>query len=192
MAVRERDKNTLQFIHDMKVVTSDIVSPLFYEGNLRVAQRRLQIMAENYKDIGLKRSRDGWTDKYIYYFEKPKQVRHSLLLVEFYKNIFLMNGVKILKFLKEPTWFDGLRPDGFIAFTDTRINKNYIAFLEIQICNKPLDTQKYRKLYLSEEYKKYFPTFPVLIAITNKKVQQNEDFKIIQIKEDFSNIGGIL
>lgn len=63
--------------------------------------------------------------------------------------------------------------------------------MEVELSNKGLDINKYKKLYLSGEYKNYFPIFPLIIVVSNKRIKFNEDFKIVRVNEDMGNIGDI-
>ncbi|MBS4538234.1 hypothetical protein GOQ27_07150 [Clostridium sp. D2Q-11] len=181
--VTDRDRKVIEFIEKFNVATTNIVAELFYP-SLRVAQNRLKRLTE---DKVLKRDRDHFTNQYLYYLKKPKQLNHCLLLVEFYQKV--SKYVDIEYYDKEVT-IENLRADGLMIYRYR--SKKYIAFIEVQISNIPVDIDKYRKLYLSEKYKKYFPVFPKLIVISNKKMPDNQDFKIIKISEDLNNIQDII
>lgn len=182
MIVTDRDKRVLDFISKFRVATTDTIQELFYP-SLRVTQNRLKLMYENKL---LKRERDHFTSQYIYYLRKPKQLRHSLLLTDFYREMHKLTKIEL--FEKEFE-IENIRADGLIAYKYK--NKGYIAFVEVQIANKGLDIVKYEKLYKSKNYKKYFPVFPLVYAITNKKIPDTE-LKIIRVNEDMSNLKEIL
>jgi len=182
MIVTDRDRKVIDFLNTFKVATTDTIQELFYP-SLRVAQKRLKLMYDNKL---IKRERDHFTAQYIYYIRKPKQLRHDLLLTNFYKEMNQL--VKIEVFEKEIPIGD-IRPDGLIAYRHKK--KGFIACIEVQIANKPLDVEKYEKLYRSGRYKKYFPVFPLVYAITNKKIPDTE-LKIIRVNEDMSNLREIL
>lgn len=177
MIVTNRDKKVLAFLDEFRIATTDTIQELFYP-SLRVAQTRLKLLYDNKL---IKRDRDHFTSQYYYYIKKPKQLRHDLLLTNFYREINKLADIELFK--KEFT-VDNIRADGLIAY---KRNKRYIAFAEVQIANTPLDILKYEKLYKSNQYKKYFPTFPFIYAITDKKIPSSS-LKIIQINEDMSNI----
>lgn len=177
---QQRDMEVLKFLDKFKVATTNTIAELFFP-SLRMAQRRLSKLV----DYGeLKRHRDHFTFQYIYYNEKPKQLRHRLILTDFYREIKRL-GIEIVTFENEFAFFPDLRPDGFIAFRYER--KNYIAFIETELSNK-LNIEKYMNFYKSEEWRKVFPTFPQIIAVTNKKTPSVKELEIVKFYEDLSNI----
>ncbi|NBI05749.1 hypothetical protein [Senegalia massiliensis] len=177
--ITDRDKKVIEFIEKFNVATTNIIADLFYP-SLRVAQNRLKRL---YADKVLKRDREHFTNQYYYYIKKPKQIRHNLLLVEFYKEVNKLIDIEVFKKEFE---IEDIRPDGLMIYKYK--NKKYIAFIEVQISNTPVDIHKYRKLCLTEKYKKYFPVFPKLIFITNKSIKNIKEFEVIKIKEDSENI----
>lgn len=179
--ITSRDIQVVEFLDRFKIAKTSTIAALFYP-SLLVAQKRLKVM---YEDKQAKRARDNITSEYFYYINKPKQLRHSLLLTDFYREFNKV--VEIVDFKNEVT-IDKLRADGLVAYKKN--GKGYIAFVEVQISNTPLDLKKYQVLLKSEEYKRYFPVFPKIIAVTNKNIPGSE-LDIIQIREDLSNIRGI-
>lgn len=181
----DRDTQVLSFLEEFHVATTSTLQSLFYPST-RVSQRRLKVLTEyGY----LKRERSHIDTEYIYYLKKPKQIRHCLLRTEFLKVLHSLDNVKIIKYMCEFDKFEGLRPDAFIVI---KVNGSYmLIFLEVEISSKGLDMEKYRKLYLTEKYKEYFDTFPVVVVISNRKIRCKEEFRIVQIREDMSNIGDL-
>ncbi len=180
---RERDKKILVFLKKFKVATTDTIAELFFP-SLRMAQRRLTKLV----DYGaLNRTRDHFTFQYMYYIEKPRQMHHRLILTDFYREVTRL-GVKIVKFDNEFTFFDGIRPDGFIAYRYE--GKNYMAFVETELSNRP-NTKKYEELYDSEIWKGIFPIFPTVIWVTDQCVPKTK-LDIIQIKTDLFDIKNIV
>lgn len=183
--ITNRDYMVIEFLHKFKIASTNTISELFYP-SLRVAQNRLLQMVKH-KEI--KRDRDNFTMEYCYYIKKPKQLKHSLLLTNFYRELH-KSGCNILQFENEVTMGD-LRSDGFVIFKHKE--KTYLNFIEVQISNNKLDTEKYRTLLISGKYKDYgLPVFPRLIAITNKNVPSIDKYKLIKINEDMNNISDIL
>lgn len=176
--ITDRDKQVLEFLRKFKVATTDTIADIFYP-SLRVAQRRLKILYEN---KALKRDREHFTSQFYYYIQKPKQLRHSILLTDFYREL---NKIANIEFFESEFAIEHVRADALAAY---RIkNRGYIAFVEVQIANMPLDIEKYENLYRSELYKKYFPVFPLIIAITDKNIPKT-DLKVIQLNEKLENL----
>lgn len=182
MIVTARDIEVLNFIDKFKAARTDTIHEFFYP-SLRVAQRRLKLLYDNNY---LKRDRDHFTSQYYYYIRKTKQLRHDLLLTDFYREINKIVDIEL--FEKEFSIAD-IRADGLIAYRHK--NKGYIAFVEIQIANIPLNVEKYEKLYHSGKYKKYFPVFPLVYAITDQKIPDTK-IEIIKVNEDMSNLREVL
>jgi hypothetical protein len=128
----------------------------------------------------LHRYRDNLTAEYLYYKFKPKQLKHSLLLTDFYRELYKI--AKVHEFRPEVT-IGNIRPDAIIGYETDR---KYLALLEIEISNKGFDVYKYESLFYSGEYKTFFPVFPFIIAVTDKPIKS--DINIITVKTDLSDI----
>ncbi|WP_099192258.1 hypothetical protein [Tepidibacter mesophilus] len=184
--ITKRDQLMLDFLKEVKIAKTFTLSDMFYP-SLRVAQRRLKTLYDNKV---IKRYREYVGQEYIYYIDrKPNQTKHSLLLTDFIRELNKINNIEIIKVKKELT-LSNVRADGFVAF---KYNENtYIACIEIEISNNKFNTKKYEELYLSQDYKKYLPTFPIILGITNKKIESSKYFDVLKIKTDFSNMNDLL
>ena len=168
-----RDNDVIKFIQDFKAATTDTIAELFYP-SLRVAQRRLRTLAEHGE---LKREREHFTMQYYYYTKKPKQLRHRLIITNFYRE--LSKIAEIVRFDTE-VHFGDIRADGMIAYKYK--NKAYIALLEAEISNKGVDMGKYENFQNTGKYKAFFPVFPQLIFITDRKIKKT-DLEYIKVDE---------
>lgn len=182
MIVRDKEKQVLEFIEKFKVATTDTLAELFYP-SLRYAQQRLKKMHDSKL---IKRDRDHFTSQYYYFTQRPKQLRHSLLLTNFYREL---NRIANIEFFDNEFVIEHVRADALVAYSLQ--GKGYVAFIEVQIANMPLDIGKYEKLYRAELYKKYFPVFPLIIAITDKNISKS-DLKVIKVNEDIENLSRVL
>jgi len=180
MIVTKDDKKVLNFIDQFKIAKTNTIAELFYS-SLRYGQQRLKLL---YESKLLKRDRDPFTGQYFYYNKKPIQLRHSLLLTNFYREINKLGRVE--RFENEFMHFEGIRPDGFLAveFPDKR---KEIYFVETELSNKP-DIEKYEILYKSNQWKNILPKFPAVIFVTDKKVGESKLFQVIKIGEDLKDI----
>ncbi len=181
--ITKRDLEVIKFIEQFKVARTSTIQELFFP-SLLVAQKRLKTITEH---GFLKRDRAIINQEYFYYIKKPRQLIHSILLTDFYREIHKL-GLQIEYFDNEVTLED-IRPDGLLAYRYK--DRAYISFIEVEISNKGLDIDKYKRLYATGIYKAYFPSFPMIIAITNQCVENIKDFRIIQIKEDLANINEV-
>lgn len=179
MIVTDRDRKVIDFIGEMNCVNTSVIYELFYP-SLRVAQNRLKLMYDNKI---LKRDRNHFTNQFYYYIDnKPKQISHNLILAKFYNK--LSKRSKIVRFKKEYSVGD-IRSDALTIYS--RGSKSYIAFVEVELSNKP-DILKYERLYKSGEYKKYFNgVFPLIIYVTNKNIPET-DLQVIVVDEKVENL----
>ena len=183
MIITDRDRKVIEFIEKFNCVSTNTIYELFYP-SLRVTQNRLKLMTDN-KII--KRDRSHFTSQYYYYTDaKPKQVYHQILLAELYKE--LNKIVTIEAFIKEYC-IEDIRADALVVYS--RNNKNYIAFVEVELSNTP-DIQKYERLYKSGRYKSYFNgVFPLIYYVTDKTIPKT-NLEVIKINEEMKNLGEVL
>lgn len=189
--LQDRDYEIVRFLDKFKVATTNTLYELFFKDvTLIYCRRRLKQLVE-YKEI--KRKRKHISDQYMYYLKFPKQLKHSLLLTEFYGEMhkrFDVVGFKVEESIGD------LRSDGVIGYKYKGIdNKVIMAFIEVQTRNERVDIDKYRKLYYSQVWKKMFDSFPKIVAITSRKVDmcnEIEDIEVVKIREDLSDVGKLV
>ena len=180
--IMKRDKEALDFIDKFKIATTDTLAELFYP-SIQIAQRRLKILTD---DKHIKRERDHFTMQYHYYQKKTTQSRHSILLTDFYREL---NKIADIEFFDKEFSIGNMRSDGLVVYKKN--NTNYVAFIEVQIANTPIDIDKYEKLYRSGTYKSYFNNvFPLIIVITNKSIPKTK-LKVIKVNENI-NLEGLI
>jgi hypothetical protein len=177
--ITKRDRQVLNYLTEYKCAHTSTLA-MFYP-SIQVARRRLKILCRSHE---IKRARDNINKEYIYFISKPKQLRHSVLLTDFLREF---SGVATIESCKTEVAIGNLRSDALIGYREH--GKRYLAFVEVQISNSALDVQKYEKLYYSKEWEKKLPQFPVIFAITDKKIPETT-LKVIRINEDLSNISG--
>lgn len=183
--ITNRDKKVIEFLSNREVAaTTEQLQRIFFPSK-RVAHRRLKLLHE-YKEI--KRDRSNITMQYIYYQRKPKRLKHALLLAEFYASC-IEKGIKIQIFESE---FEvgNVRADALLGYR--YLDKKYLAFVEIQRSTNKLDVDKYKKLYLTEQYKERLKIMPRIIAVTNQKIPSVKHLNITGVKLDMSNIKSIV
>jgi hypothetical protein len=173
----------------MGVVTFSAIHEIFFKditerGAYKVIQRIIGYGELDTERHFLVNERILWIPK-----NKPKQLKHKLLRSEFYK--YMHSKVTIVKFERELTFFDGIRPDAFIAFETVNTNK-YYGFLEVEISNNEFNTDKYINLYKLGTWREYMEVFPIIFAITNKKVKYDPNIKLLVIDEEFKNFNDII
>jgi len=181
------DQKILDFLEKYGVATTSTIKEYIGYKSMRSAQMRLKKLSEKYKVI--KKRRDIQTNEYMFFIEEPKQLRHKLILTNFYRE--MLKRYEILAFDREVS-VGRIRADGIVVYMDNGKMKN--ALIEVQICHTKLDIEKYQELLYSGKYKDVFGNnpFPNLIAITNQRLPEVKEFKINQIKVDLNNLDEVL
>ncbi len=168
-----RDLRVIDFINEFKVASTSTIAKLFFP-SLVVCQRRLKYLFDNKE---LKRMRESLNNEYIYFKKRPKQLKHSLTVTEFYK--YLSSKYDIVNFKIEPVLGD-IRPDAVFGYTKN--GKGYIGLLEVELSNKGFNYMKYEKFYSSERYKEFFPTMPSVFVVGDKaKIPSNSKINFIKV-----------
>lgn len=183
MVVTPRDDEVIMFLRQFGAATTSTLNTLFF-GNLRYTQRRLKKL---YQHKLISRDRDI-VSEYYYYLQKPKQLRHQLVLTGFYREV--CGVVKVDRFLGATT-LGSIRPDGIMAY---RVGKSqYVACIEVETSNNGFNANKYLKWKETKEYTKYgFSAFPLVVVISSRSVPTQKQFKVIHIKPHFRDIRKLL
>jgi len=177
--ITSRDFEVVEFIKDVKIASTSTISQLFFP-SLRMAQNRLNVMCSANL---LRRSRDTVSSEYVYYSSRPKQFRHSLLVSDFYRELSKISTVH--GFRIEPT-YDDIRPDAVFGYEIG--SKKYLGLLEVEISNKGLDLFKYNKLYANDQFKKFFPTMPVIFVVSDLKELPDTPYKTVLVDTSFGQL----
>ena len=174
--INERVQNILNLIEKFKAVEMLHVYKLYYNyngGNFN-AQKKLTAMV---KENLIKRKRNNFNARYYYYMEKePAQVQHKLSLVELYVSLCERFGISNVYMMPEYSQLEGIRPDAYVEII--RDNRKYLYFVEVQLCNMPVDIQKYELIYKN---KPFGNTFPAVLVIG--KSCSHDYIKVINIKD---------
>jgi len=170
----------IDFVERFGAANTKQITQLFFAGLNQpdiVARRRLVQIA---RDSDIKREKDPLTGQYIY-FTKKAQLQHKLLRTEFYCRLLRGPG-KLMQFEPEYT-FEKVRADAFVSYEYMR--RVYLMFVEVQLCNSPVDIAKYERLYYSRNWK--WPAFPRIVVITDKKVVNNSRLTVRVLPTNFKN-----
>jgi hypothetical protein len=177
--ITKRDEKCIEFVKQFKCAKTSTLAELFYP-SLMVARKRLSMM--NKQNV-LNREKLLYLE-YVYFIKRSNQFKHHMLLADFYCQ--LNKVAEIHNFAVEPI-FDNIRPDALVLFTIKGTNKKQLALVEIELSNKGANIGKYELMKSDGSYKNWFPLFPKIIFVTDKKVPDSSlDVKIIAT--DFSNI----
>lgn len=165
-----RDESAIRYIQQYRVARTSTLTELFYP-SYSVGVRRLREIA---KTGEIQRERNTWDAEYIYFVKRPKQLRHAILLTDFYRE--LSKQADIFKFIVEPK-LDGIRPDAAVGFTHRGVDR--VALVEVELSNKGFDVEKYKRW----NWKEYFDNRPELIIISDGKIPPT-GYGMIKMKTD--------
>jgi hypothetical protein len=113
-----------------------------------------------YDNKMINRMRDYSEQEYIYFYKLPAQLKHSLLVTDFYRELHKKYG--IVDFKIEPK-IDSIRPDAVFAYKKN--NYGYVGVLEVELSKKGFDINKYNSFY--KIYQKYFPVMPTVFIVSD-------------------------
>lgn len=169
--ITDRDIKLIEWLQIHKCATTTTLEHFFFPSK-KIAQRRLKILYDNKQ---IKRTRDYVEEDYYYYIKKPKQLKHSVMITDFYREFSKYNNIGYLETQRQ---VGEIIPDGIIGFIDKRGNKK-IAVLEIEISNKGFDYSKYRRF----NFMKYFNTIPDIYIVTKQRIKADSKLNLIQISD---------
>lgn len=176
--ITTRDTEIIDFISEYKVASTATIAEIMFP-SLSACQKRLKVLHDN-KQIN--RIRDNINSQYIYFTKQPKQLRHSILVTDFYRELHRL--AEVVSFKREPILGD-IRPDAVFGY---RFNgRGYIGLLEVEISNKGFNIGKYRKFY-QDDCKKYFPAPPDLFIVSDTVKPFDANFNIKIINTQFNNL----
>lgn len=184
--ITTRDMQIVEFLDGYKIANTSTIAELFFP-SAEACYKRLQVLSENKV---IRRMRDSINNEYLYFHKKiPKQLKHSLLVSSFYRELHRISGVNILNFKIEPTLGD-IRPDAVFAYKYN--GKNYLGLLEVEISNKGFNYGKYERFYGNGDYKSYFPAMPTVFVVgDNIKLPEDNKTKV-QYKIIKTSLEGII
>ena len=175
-----RDFEIIDFLNEYKVARTSTLSQMFFP-SIASCYKRLHILASKKEII---RMRDNVSSEYLYYKKRPKQLKHSLLVTDFYRE--LSKQVDVVSFKLEFP-LGNIRPDALFGYRKN--GKNCLGSLEVQISHKPFDYGKYERLYDSGSYKAFIPVFPKIFVVSdNNIVPKSNKFDVVLVQTNFSNL----
>jgi hypothetical protein len=181
--ITTRDLQVVDFIREYKIASTSTIAEVFFSSPA-MCYRRLRVLCNK----ELKIIQDSYNAERLYCIKRPKQIRHSLLVTDFYRE--LHKRAEIVDFKIEPV-MGSIRPDAVFGYR--KGSKNYLGLLEVEISHKGFNFAKYERFYNSETYKNFLPVMPTVFVVgDNIKLPSNSKIKYVVIKTDFSNLGGVL
>jgi hypothetical protein len=186
MVLQEKDKEILAFIDKFHCVTTTHIMKVFYPHQNQARFLTNRKMNKLIKNNLIKRDRELFND-YVYYCKKTQQQLHHLIVADLYIKFLECQG-KLLDFDLEVNC-SNIRPDAIVKY---ELNGDiYLFCFEVHLSNNKADIIKYEELYLTGKYKNYFEWFPIVIFISDKKVNYEGKLPMIIIKTDLSDFDKI-
>lgn len=158
-----RDYDIIEFLRYYKVASTDTLHHFFFhKSSLRMCQNRLKILTEK-QVIG--RARETINNQFLYFIRCPAQLRHALLVTDFYRELSKLCYVPAFKI--EPT-LGRIRPDALFGYTYN--GKNQLGILEVEISHKGFNYAKYKDF----DYKSHdLPVMPRVFVVGDKVKKQD-------------------
>jgi hypothetical protein len=195
--MNERSKAIINFINEFGATDSLQIQNIFFQTSIKGepiaygdqrAQRVLKSLWEK-KFIRRTEKEDPITARYIYYVGNRSQLRHKLLITEFYTRLLCGPG-KIREFDCHFS-FENIRPDAYVVYVYQ--GKCFIMWLEVQISSNPLNLQKYIKLKESGAWEeKTKLEFPDLVVVSDRNFKEDSRLKMFVIGTDYRDWERIL
>lgn len=177
--ITERDRKIIDFVAEFRAVYSWHVRQVFFR-NHKEGHRQANRSLRKLWMIGeLKRAKDHYTDRLIYYTGNRHQFRHKLLITSVFAK---MQDYELVEFYREYN-IGAYQADAFARFRyDAR---EYLYFVEVQICHTPVDIEKYEKILAARLWPER--VFPRVLLITDRRQVVQSPVRVIQVKTDLSN-----
>lgn len=173
-----RDMSIINFVEEFKVANTSTIAEVFFDSRYS-CYKRLQIIN---KSRELKRYRDSINNEFIYFKKKPKQLKHSLMISHFYRELHKKSD--IVNFKIEPVMGD-IRPDALFGYKCG--DKSYLGLLEVEISHKGFNYNKYDRFYSSGNYKNFLPVMPTVFIVGDKiNLPDKSKIKYIVIDTEFN------
>lgn len=182
--ITTRDLKIVDFLTDYKIASTSTIAEIFFPSKV-ACYKRLQVLSEHNT---VKRIRDSINNEYLYYKKLPKQLKHSLLVTDFYRELHI--STEVINFKIEPVMGD-IRPDAVFGYKYK--GKTFVGLLEVEISHKGFNYAKYERFYNSEIYKNFLPVMPTVFVVGDSiKIPSDVKVKYVIIKTDFINMKGAL
>jgi hypothetical protein len=157
----KRDLECIAFVETFHIARTSTLATLFYNGNTKIAQRRLAIIAKHNQ---LKRAQFDAHAEFLYYSKTPTQLSHCLTRTDFIA--YLSKEVKKIIDWEFPFECGKVRPDARLRYMN-HMGAVKDALLEIQLTGAP-DIEKYSDLKRGSDWVSRFETFPKLLIVCDE------------------------
>lgn len=183
MKLTKRDNEIIAFLEEVSIADTSTINQIFFNNSSRACSRRLKILVDN--KVIKRLDRKFLNQEYIYYVSRaPRQIQHKLLFSRLLGKL-VGAGAEIIKY-RCPLRIGNIIADGFICYKIN--NKVKVNLIEVEL-TKELNKDKYRELIKNKEFKDIFNSMiPDLAVISDHKQYKMNEFNIINIKSDLSNI----
>jgi hypothetical protein len=173
--ITERDRRIIEFVQEFRAVYIEHVRRRFfanYRQGKRLASRALLKL---WKVGEVRRTQDQYTRRLVYYSGSKSQLRHKLLVTEFYSRL-----PGLVHFEREKA-IGNVQADAYAICR--RGGREYHYLLEVQISHQPVDTEKYERLARN----RLWPgkVFPRVIVISDRRLKIDSPIQFLRVGTDF-------
>lgn len=179
----ERDKVAISFIEQFKMVTPKQVNEIAYN-NQKVCYKRLNKL---YTDKLLYRADNVIERGYIYSAKRIRTLKnwtHNKIRTDFYLRL---REITVIEDLHVEELYGSIQPDLLVYCTYKGMEYFFSVEVETRQNHSQINYDKYNNYFL-REYKEYFEQKPVVVYVTDKKVDDEKiRFNYVHVKSDLSN-----
>ena len=177
--ITERDRKIVEFVTEFKAVYSWHVEQVFFRRHKEGQRQANRTLRKLWQAGEIKRTKDLYTDRNIYYVGNRHQLRHKLLITSVYAR---MTSFELVEFIRE-YMVGTCQADAFARFRHG--GREYLYFVEIQISHEPVDIGKYEKILTARLWPER--VFPRVLVVSDRRQEVKSPVRIVQVKTDFSN-----
>ena len=177
--ITERDRRIIDFVHEYRAVYSWHVQKIFFRWHKHGQRQANRTLRKLWQAGEIKRTKDLYTDRNIYYVGNRHQLQHKLLITSVYAR---MTSFELVEFIRE-YMVGTYQADAFARFRHE--GREYLYFVEIQISHEPVDIGKYEKILVARLWPER--VFPRVLVVSDRRQEVKSPVRIVQVKTDFSN-----
>lgn len=177
--ITERDREVIEFVTEFRAVYSRHVQRLFFYRHKQGQRQANRTLRKLWQAGELRRTKDQYTDRLIYYVGNRHQLRHKLLITSVYVRLLDHD----LQEFRREYCIGAYQTDAFCRFRHS--GREYLYFVEVQISHQPVDVEKYEKIAAARLWPER--VFPRVLLVSDRRQKIQSPVRVVQIKTDFSN-----
>lgn len=177
--ITERDRKIIEFVTEFKAAYSWHVERIFFRHHKQGQRQANRTLRKLWQAGEIKRTKDQYADRNIYYIGSRHQLRHKLLIASVYARLMDFGPVEFKREYCVGTY----QTDAFARFRHD--GREYLYFVEVQISHEPVDIQKYERILAARLWSER--VFPRVLVVSDRRQEVRSPVRLVQVKTDFSN-----